>query len=169
MGGFFNNCPIQIPGFPAWVRWGNTWTAALTLCTRSIGWALFGVNFRPLQEIEAIMGGRQIFDTGPFFARLRYNDVMYENFSRIKNFSWAETNSQKAQKFDPAKLSSYTVVLKGDKHATGKVNKCGSSYCKNYSAHRYRNRLLGGIPIQTYTSVTTMEGETGCCLWLKQS
>ena len=32
----------------------------------------FGVNFRPLQEIEAIMGGGQIFDTGPFFARLRY-------------------------------------------------------------------------------------------------
>ena len=31
---------------------------------RSIGWALFGVNFRPLQEI---MGGRQIFDTGHFF------------------------------------------------------------------------------------------------------
>ena len=28
---------------------------------------LLGVNFRPLQEIEAIMGGGQIFDTGPFF------------------------------------------------------------------------------------------------------
>ena len=27
------------------------------LRTRSIGWALFGVNFRSLQEIEAIMGG----------------------------------------------------------------------------------------------------------------
>ena len=39
-----------------------------TFRMRSIGWALFGVNFRPLQEIEAIMGGRQIFDTGPFFA-----------------------------------------------------------------------------------------------------
>ena len=43
-----------------------------TFRTRSIGWALFGVNFRPLQEIEAIMGGGRIFDTGPFFARLRY-------------------------------------------------------------------------------------------------
>ena len=40
--------------------------------TGSIGWALFGVNFRPLQEIEAVMGGGRIFDTGPFFARLRY-------------------------------------------------------------------------------------------------
>ena len=38
-----------------------------TFLTRSIGWALFGVNFRPLHEIEAIMGGGQIFDTGPFF------------------------------------------------------------------------------------------------------
>ena len=37
-----------------------------------IGWALFGVNFRPLQEIEAIMGDGRIFDTGPFFARLWY-------------------------------------------------------------------------------------------------
>ena len=44
----------------------------LTFCTRSIGWALFGVNFGPLQEIEAIVGGGQIFDTGPFFMRLRY-------------------------------------------------------------------------------------------------
>jgi len=44
-----------------------------TFRTRSIGWALFGVNFRPLQDIEAIMGGGQIFDTGPFFARLRYS------------------------------------------------------------------------------------------------
>jgi len=43
-----------------------------TFCTRSIGWALFGVKFRPLQEIEAIMGGGRIFDTGPFFVRLRY-------------------------------------------------------------------------------------------------
>ena len=43
-----------------------------TFCTRSIGWALYGVNFRPLQEIEAIMGGGRIFDTGPFFARLQY-------------------------------------------------------------------------------------------------
>ena len=30
------------------------------------------MNFRPLQEIEAIMVGGRIFDTGPFFARLRY-------------------------------------------------------------------------------------------------
>ena len=43
-----------------------------TFRTRSIGWALFGVNFRPLQKIEAIMGDGRIFDTGPFFARLRY-------------------------------------------------------------------------------------------------
>ena len=43
-----------------------------TFHMRSIGWALFGVNFRPLQEIEAIIGGGQIFDTGSFFARLRY-------------------------------------------------------------------------------------------------
>ena len=43
------------------------------VCTwGSIGWALFGVNFRPLPEIEAIMGGGRIFDTGPFFVRLRY-------------------------------------------------------------------------------------------------
>ena len=35
-----------------------------TFRTRSIGWALFGVNFRPLREIEAIMGGGRIFDTG---------------------------------------------------------------------------------------------------------
>ena len=33
---------------------------------------LFGVNFRPLQEIEAIMGGGRIFATGSFFVRLRY-------------------------------------------------------------------------------------------------
>ena len=43
-----------------------------TFRTRSIGWALFGVNFRPLQEIEAIVGAGRIFDTGTFFARLRY-------------------------------------------------------------------------------------------------
>ena len=41
-----------------------------TFRSRSIGWALFGVNFIPLQEIEAIMGGGRIFDNGPFFARL---------------------------------------------------------------------------------------------------
>ena len=39
---------------------------------RSIGWALFGVKFRPLQELEAIIGGEQIFDTGAFFARLTH-------------------------------------------------------------------------------------------------
>ena len=39
---------------------------------RSIGWALFRVNFRPLQKIEAIMEGGWTFDTGPFFARLQY-------------------------------------------------------------------------------------------------
>ena len=42
-----------------------------TFHTRSIGWALFGVNFRPLQEIEAIMWGGRIFDNGPFFTRLK--------------------------------------------------------------------------------------------------
>ena len=42
-----------------------------TFRMRSTGWALFGVNFRPSQKIEAIMGGGRIFDTGPFFARLR--------------------------------------------------------------------------------------------------
>ena len=42
-----------------------------TFGTRSIGWALFGVNFRPLQEIEEIIGDGRIFDIGPFFARLR--------------------------------------------------------------------------------------------------
>ena len=46
-------------------------------CTRSIKWELFGVNFRPLQEIEAIMGGGRIFDTGPFFARQLYIDVIH--------------------------------------------------------------------------------------------
>ena len=36
---------------------------------------LHWVKFRPLQEIEAIMG---VGDTGPFFARLQYvqNNVM---------------------------------------------------------------------------------------------
>ena len=46
-----------------------------TFRTRSTGWALFGVNFRPLQEIEAMMRGGRIFDTGPFFARLRYYSI----------------------------------------------------------------------------------------------
>ena len=32
-----------------------------------VNWrALYGVNFRPLQEIETIMGGGRIFDTWPF-------------------------------------------------------------------------------------------------------
>ena len=48
-----------------------------TFCTGSIGWALYGVNFRPLQEIEAIMGGGRIFDTGPFFARLWYAETFH--------------------------------------------------------------------------------------------
>ena len=38
----------------------------------STRWALFRVNFKPLQEIKAKYGGGRIFDTGPFFARLRY-------------------------------------------------------------------------------------------------
>jgi len=37
-----------------------------------LGGRFFGVNFRPLQEIEVIMGGGRIFDSGPFFARLQY-------------------------------------------------------------------------------------------------
>ena len=32
----------------------------------------FWLNFRPLQEIEAIMGGWRIIDTRPFFVRLQY-------------------------------------------------------------------------------------------------
>ena len=55
--------------------WDHTVCIMLYLKTfrrRSIGWALFGVNFRPLQEIEPIMVGGQIFDTGPFFGRLQY-------------------------------------------------------------------------------------------------
>ena len=48
-----------------------------TFRTRSIEWALFGVNFRPSQEIEAIMGGGRIFDTGLFFARLRYAETFH--------------------------------------------------------------------------------------------
>ena len=51
---------------------------SLTFRGRSIGWALFGVNFRPLQEIEAIMEGGRIFDTEPFFARLQYLCVLFE-------------------------------------------------------------------------------------------
>ena len=55
-----------------------------TFHTRSIGWALFGVNFRPLQEIEAIMGGERIFDTGPFFARLTVNrKVLFTNTKKM--------------------------------------------------------------------------------------
>ena len=46
---------------------------------RSIGWALFGVNFKPLQEIE-IMGGGWIFDTGPFFAR---ETTVYELYATL--------------------------------------------------------------------------------------
>ena len=38
---------------------------------------LFGVNFRPLQEIEAKIEGGQIFDAGPFFGRLRYYNLLY--------------------------------------------------------------------------------------------
>ena len=45
----------------------------MLLSTRGqLGGRFFWVNFRPLQEIEAIMGGGQIFDSGPFFTRLRY-------------------------------------------------------------------------------------------------
>ena len=38
----------------------------LTFRTRSIGRALFGVNFGPLQEIEAIMGVDEYLILGPF-------------------------------------------------------------------------------------------------------
>ena len=53
-----------------------------TFRTRWIGWALFGVNSGPLQEIKAIMGCGWIFDTGPFFcettvfARFHQNDYI---------------------------------------------------------------------------------------------
>ena len=50
---------------------------ALTLCSRSIGRALFGVHFRPLQEIGAIMEAGQIFDTGSIFTRLRYHNSFF--------------------------------------------------------------------------------------------
>ena len=40
-----------------------------------MGGCFYGANFRPSQEIEAIMGGGQIFDTGPFFVRLWYKNV----------------------------------------------------------------------------------------------
>ena len=53
----------------AMFRWCHCLKAFLM---RSIVLALFGVNFRPLQKVEAIMGGGRIFDTGPFFTRLRY-------------------------------------------------------------------------------------------------
>jgi len=33
--------------------------------------AFWSELYRPLQKIEAIMGGGRIFDTGPFFVRLR--------------------------------------------------------------------------------------------------
>ena len=36
------------------------------------GCTLFGVNVRPLQVIEVIMGDGRIFDNGPFFVRLWY-------------------------------------------------------------------------------------------------
>ena len=61
--------------------------------TRLFGWALFGVNFRPLQKIEAIMGGGRIFDIGSFFARLRYYRRSIRNFNfkiiHVKNFRGA--------------------------------------------------------------------------------
>ena len=56
-----------------------------TFRTRSIAWELFRVNFRPLQEIEAIIGGGRIFDTGPFFARLGY---MYICHTLVGVGSW---------------------------------------------------------------------------------
>ena len=83
---FFNNCPYIVTG-------GTTVDIVLVpishhfLCnyrltlhhvafekfSHEVNWVgTFGVNFRPLQEIEAITGGGRIFDTGPFFARLRY-------------------------------------------------------------------------------------------------
>ena len=54
-----------------------------TFSTRSIGWVLFGVNFRPSQKIETIMGGGWIFDTGPFSARLRYYTSSSSSFLQI--------------------------------------------------------------------------------------
>ena len=51
-------------------------------------WALFGVNFRLLQE-KAIMEGGQIFDTGPFSCQMspeisRGNRCEHTVVSRIK-------------------------------------------------------------------------------------
>ena len=67
-----------------------------TFCTRSIGWALFGVNFRPLQEIETIMGGGRTFDTGPFFARLRYmTKVKWGNSGHSLTYKFTQTQCQK--------------------------------------------------------------------------
>ena len=64
------------PRLQLWLRrkwkWPPLDVELETFRTWWIGWALFGVNFRPLQGIEAIMGSGRIFDTGPFFTRLWY-------------------------------------------------------------------------------------------------
>ena len=38
------------------------------------GWALIRVNFDPVQEIGRKVGGGRSFVSGPFFARLRYQE-----------------------------------------------------------------------------------------------
>ena len=42
-----------------------------TLFSRGTGFFNNVLLYSPLQKIEAIMGGGRIFDTGPFFARVR--------------------------------------------------------------------------------------------------
>ena len=40
------------------------------------GWALIRVNFDPIQEIGPKVGGGRSFVSGPFFARLRYTQLV---------------------------------------------------------------------------------------------
>ena len=55
-----------------------------TLRTRSIGWAFFGVNFTPLQEIEAIIGGGRIL--GPFSRD--YGITIHHEKSQLNKLVW---------------------------------------------------------------------------------
>ena len=64
-----------------------------TFRTWSIGWVLYGVNFRPLQEIEAIMGGGRIFDTFSQSygitipsGKVKANLEIYESFLSMASF-----------------------------------------------------------------------------------
>ena len=66
----------------------------LTFRTRSIGWALFGVNFGPLQEIEAIMGGKRIFDTGPIsqdYGKKSFHN--FESYYQVMNTTNSPTHT----------------------------------------------------------------------------